>query len=119
MGKVSAEFESDEVACLTIDLNAEVVDVMISGLVGDSVVEGLNDNEELKMAVCVQNQVSACIFFQKWSIHKKRIVQGIKGVSVVNRLTDYLCVSSQVKARVLDDIMITVLVWMLSWIFTC
>ena len=31
LGKVSAEFESDEVACLTIDLNAEVVDVMISG----------------------------------------------------------------------------------------
>ena len=57
---------------LTGDLNAQVTDVKISGVVGDFRVDVVTENGKLD-GMCVQNEVAVCNAFLKKRDVNKRI----------------------------------------------
>ena len=64
--------ESDEEVSIVADLDAQLDDAKMRGLVGDFGVEGFNDNGKLMLEMCLQNEVALCNnSLKKRSIHRK------------------------------------------------
>ena len=63
----------------------------------------MNQNGDLLLDMCLQNKVAACNkFLKKRVIHKMTWLQGLKGEVVASSSVEYIRVSSEVNALVLD-----------------
>ena len=77
--------EGDEVVCQIGDVNAQVADVKISGMVRDFGFKVVNENGEMMLEMCVQKEVTVCS-------------TSFKNIDILNR-TWTLKVKGEVAAR--------------------
>ena len=86
--------------CVLGDLNARVGNTRVNRVVGPFGVEGINENGEMLIDLCVEKKfMIGNTWFEKQSIHKYTWVSGVNGERA---LLDYVCVEQRIKDRLLD-----------------